>query len=168
MQSTKAMQERMRRERCKSAIENLKELLISTSQLDVDQAAEMEEAPFCETTVNYLHRVQREARSIHNPEIEDGKFTAGLAQAAKEVMNILAVTPSADGELNQRLMAHLGHPNTFSTVSILNAEDQMNSSSQTSMSRLSDEKSKKKPSNATSIDARIISSSSDEEIDVEN
>lgn len=85
----------MRRERCKIAEEELKELLVSTSQLCFEQAADMEEAALCESTVSYLHRVQRETRVIRNQEIEAERFNAGLAQAANEVANILAATPNS-------------------------------------------------------------------------
>lgn len=155
--SEKAMQERMRRERVTSAVNDLKELLISTSQLRVDQAAEMKKAELCESTVSYLHRVQREARLIRNQEIEAGRFNAGLAQARNEVKNILTVTPSVDSELNQRLLAHLSHP-VIDQVD----EIQMKTTSLATLTRFSDENSADKSSKAT------ITSSSDEEIDIEN
>lgn len=108
MENKKILRERERRDEVKTALEHLKQFLISSSLIDREEASNMERVHLLKSIVNIMGEVKEQQRLAGMPIIVPDKFEAGLSHAKSEVSNVLASMPNVDEELRQRLVAHLG------------------------------------------------------------
>lgn len=98
----KPMLERQRRARINKSLDNLKSLIMESTQ-EGEHMAKMEKTDILEITVKYLRNIKKSAAIS-----EQESFRRGYINAANEVSRTLEFLPQMDISIGKKILTHLG------------------------------------------------------------
>jgi len=100
--------EKKRRERINNSLDELKLMILGAIKKDASYYSKLEKADILEMAVDHVRNLQRQIRSVHNPDVDpSAKYRAGFITCASEVTRMIMGFPGLDESVKFNVMKHL-------------------------------------------------------------